>query len=406
MPGIKGGELGCVACAMGKLRRKGHGKVRASSYKAPPFSLLSVDFFGPLRESYRGRKYVLVVVDSSSGYTWLRPADGKFQAPALIKSVIEELRLALGKSPEGHQYVHGVRSDNEPVFRSEAWMTTLKQLNVVAHNSVPYHPQGNGNAERLVSSAKSGIRAMCWGTDLSTWCYAAEMFEQCLNAKVRKGETLSPAAKLRELSTNPLTKMRSDTRITKHGRRFGCLAFAAIMPRSKAETLGAQRFVGVNLGLNPRSSSWLIGSLESDRLVVRETMDVVFREDVLVRHLPSLALQYPDTVGDYKDLSTQIPNALTLEVGCPRLTQSPHGGGLVDNWTPAGDPVTSNPGVKLGNIPGEAEGQAQLFSSGRSAPSDNASRPLSSGPSVAPNAAKDPASAGTRCNSMEEGQVS
>ena len=93
-------------------------------------------------------------------------------------------------------------------------MTTLKQPNVVAHNAVPYHPQGNGNAERLVSSAKSGIRAMCWGTDVCTWRYAAEMFEQRLSATVRRGETLSPAAKLRELSTNPLAKMRSDTRIT------------------------------------------------------------------------------------------------------------------------------------------------------------------------------------------------
>ena len=93
-------------------------------------------------------------------------------------------------------------------------MTTLKRLNVVAHNSAPYHPQGSGNAERLVSSAKSGIRAMCWGTDVCTWRYAAEMFEQRLSATVRRGETLSPAAKLRELSTNPLAKMRSDTRIT------------------------------------------------------------------------------------------------------------------------------------------------------------------------------------------------
>nr|GFA74326.1 integrase, catalytic region, zinc finger, CCHC-type, peptidase aspartic, catalytic [Tanacetum cinerariifolium] len=61
----------CSACEQGEIHRKHHkSKTAFASNKA--LYLLYMDLYGPMRvESINGKRYVLVVVDEYSRYTWV-----------------------------------------------------------------------------------------------------------------------------------------------------------------------------------------------------------------------------------------------------------------------------------------------------------------------------------------------
>nr|GEZ19700.1 retrovirus-related Pol polyprotein from transposon TNT 1-94 [Tanacetum cinerariifolium] len=61
----------CSACEQGKIHRKHHKSKTAFSSNKPLY-LLHMDLCGPMRfESINGKRYVLVVVDDYSWYTWI-----------------------------------------------------------------------------------------------------------------------------------------------------------------------------------------------------------------------------------------------------------------------------------------------------------------------------------------------
>ncbi len=52
-----------------------------------------------------------------------------------------------------------VLSDNGKEFRSKVWDAVCVLLDIDRINTVPYHPEGNGNSERDVQTTKMMIRA-------------------------------------------------------------------------------------------------------------------------------------------------------------------------------------------------------------------------------------------------------
>nr|GFA04441.1 hypothetical protein [Tanacetum cinerariifolium] len=62
----------CLACAMGKSTRKTH-KPKSEDTNQEKFYLLHMDLCGPMRvESVNGKKYILVIVDDYSRFTWVK----------------------------------------------------------------------------------------------------------------------------------------------------------------------------------------------------------------------------------------------------------------------------------------------------------------------------------------------
>nr|GEZ44958.1 hypothetical protein [Tanacetum cinerariifolium] len=60
----------CSACKQGKIHRKHH-KSKTAFASNKPLYLLHMDLCGPMRvESINGKRYVLVVIDDYSRYTW------------------------------------------------------------------------------------------------------------------------------------------------------------------------------------------------------------------------------------------------------------------------------------------------------------------------------------------------
>nr|GFC73191.1 hypothetical protein [Tanacetum cinerariifolium] len=74
----------CSACEQGKIHRKHH-KSKTVFASNKPLYLLHMDLCGPMRvQSINGKRYVLVVVDDYSRYTWVFFLHSKDEASDVI----------------------------------------------------------------------------------------------------------------------------------------------------------------------------------------------------------------------------------------------------------------------------------------------------------------------------------
>ncbi|GKE90625.1 retrovirus-related pol polyprotein from transposon TNT 1-94, partial [Tanacetum coccineum] len=61
----------CSACAMGKSKKKPHKPISEDTNQEKLY-LLHMDLYGPMRvASVKGKKYILVIVEDYSGFTWI-----------------------------------------------------------------------------------------------------------------------------------------------------------------------------------------------------------------------------------------------------------------------------------------------------------------------------------------------
>ncbi|GJT74134.1 retrovirus-related pol polyprotein from transposon TNT 1-94 [Tanacetum coccineum] len=95
----------CSSCELGKAKRKSfHTKTTPSSKRR--LQLLHMDLCGPMRvESINGKKYVLVIVDDYSRYTWTHFLRSKDETPAVLIDFLTLVQRGL------HAQVRTVRTD-------------------------------------------------------------------------------------------------------------------------------------------------------------------------------------------------------------------------------------------------------------------------------------------------------
>ncbi|GKC57874.1 retrovirus-related pol polyprotein from transposon TNT 1-94, partial [Tanacetum coccineum] len=74
----------CSACALGKSKKSSH-QLKAEDINQEKLYLLHMDLYGPMRVvSINGKKYILVVVDNYSRFTWVKFLRSKDVAPDTI----------------------------------------------------------------------------------------------------------------------------------------------------------------------------------------------------------------------------------------------------------------------------------------------------------------------------------
>ncbi|GKC38073.1 retrovirus-related pol polyprotein from transposon TNT 1-94, partial [Tanacetum coccineum] len=74
----------CSACAMGKSKKKPH-KPKSEDTNQEKLYLLHMDLYGPMRvASVNRKKYILVIVDDYSRFTWVKCLRSKDEAPDFI----------------------------------------------------------------------------------------------------------------------------------------------------------------------------------------------------------------------------------------------------------------------------------------------------------------------------------
>ncbi|GJT05093.1 retrovirus-related pol polyprotein from transposon TNT 1-94 [Tanacetum coccineum] len=96
----------CSACAMGKSKKKPH-KPKSEDTNQEKLYLLHMDLCGPMRvASVNGKKYILVIVDDYSRFTWVKCLRSKDEAPNFIIKFLKMIQVRL-KAP-----VRRIRTNN------------------------------------------------------------------------------------------------------------------------------------------------------------------------------------------------------------------------------------------------------------------------------------------------------
>ncbi|GJV38596.1 retrovirus-related pol polyprotein from transposon TNT 1-94 [Tanacetum coccineum] len=84
----------CSACAMGKSKKKPH-KPKSEDTSQEKLYLLHMDLCGPMRVvSVNGKKYILVIVDDYSRFTWVKCLRSKDEAPDFIIKFLKMIQIS------------------------------------------------------------------------------------------------------------------------------------------------------------------------------------------------------------------------------------------------------------------------------------------------------------------------
>ncbi|GKA87246.1 retrovirus-related pol polyprotein from transposon TNT 1-94 [Tanacetum coccineum] len=85
----------CSACALGKSKKSSH-QPKAKDTNQEKLYLSHMDLCGPMRvESINRKKYILVIVDDYSRFTWVRFLRSKDEAPDAIIKCIKNIQVRL-----------------------------------------------------------------------------------------------------------------------------------------------------------------------------------------------------------------------------------------------------------------------------------------------------------------------
>nr|GEY62723.1 integrase, catalytic region, zinc finger, CCHC-type, peptidase aspartic, catalytic [Tanacetum cinerariifolium] len=102
-----------------------------------------MDLCGPMRvESVNGKKYILVIVDDYSRFTWVKCLRSKDEAPDFIIEFLKMIQVRL-KVP-----VCRIRTDNGTEFVNQTLREYYEQVVMSHETSVAYSSQQNGVVER------------------------------------------------------------------------------------------------------------------------------------------------------------------------------------------------------------------------------------------------------------------
>ncbi|GJT58902.1 putative ribonuclease H-like domain-containing protein [Tanacetum coccineum] len=132
----------CSACALGKSKKSSH-QPKAEDTNQEKLYLLHMDLCGPMRvESINGKKYILVIVDDYSRFTWVKFLRSKDEAPDAIIKCIKNIQVRLNAT------VRNVRTDNGTEFVNQTLRDFYENVGISHQTSVARTPQQNGIVER------------------------------------------------------------------------------------------------------------------------------------------------------------------------------------------------------------------------------------------------------------------
>nr|GEV58029.1 integrase, catalytic region, zinc finger, CCHC-type, peptidase aspartic, catalytic [Tanacetum cinerariifolium] len=83
----------CSACAIGKSTKKTH-KPKSEDTNQEKLYLLHMDLCGPMRvESVNGKKYIVIIVDDYSRFTWVKFLRSKDETPTFIIKFLKMIQI-------------------------------------------------------------------------------------------------------------------------------------------------------------------------------------------------------------------------------------------------------------------------------------------------------------------------
>ncbi|GKC01283.1 putative ribonuclease H-like domain-containing protein [Tanacetum coccineum] len=164
----------CSACQLGKSKKHTH-KPKPENTNLEVLNTLHMDLCGPMRvQTINGNKYILVIVDDYSQFTWVKFFRSKDETPAVVIKFLKQIQVGLNKT------IRYVRTDNGTEFVNKDLTDYYERVGIFHQKTVSRTPQQNGVVERrnrtLVEAARtmlifSKAPMFLWAEAVATACY-------------------------------------------------------------------------------------------------------------------------------------------------------------------------------------------------------------------------------------------
>nr|GFC49547.1 putative ribonuclease H-like domain-containing protein [Tanacetum cinerariifolium] len=164
----------CPSCEQGKSKRASHPPKPVLNSRQR-LHLLHMDLCDPMRiASINGKRYVLVIVDDYSRYTWVHFLISKDETPEVIKTFLKRITVLL-QSP-----VIIIRTDNGTEFKNQVLKEYFDSVGISHQVSSVRTPQQNEVVERrnrtLVEATRtilifSHAPLFLWAEAIATACF-------------------------------------------------------------------------------------------------------------------------------------------------------------------------------------------------------------------------------------------
>ncbi|GJV82406.1 retrovirus-related pol polyprotein from transposon TNT 1-94 [Tanacetum coccineum] len=251
----------CSACALGKSSKKPH-KPKSKDTNQEKLYLLHMDLCGPMRvASVNGKKYILVIVDDYSRFTWVKCLRSKDEAPAFIINFLKMIQVRLKET------VRRIRTDNGTEFVNQTLREYYEKVGISHETSVARSPQQNGVVERRNRTLIEAARTMLiyakaplflWAEAVATACYTQN------RSMIRHLHGKTPYELLHDKPPD-----------LSYLHVFGALCY----PTNDSENLGKlqpKADIGIFIGYAPTKKAFRIYNRRTRRII--ETIHVDFDE--------------------------------------------------------------------------------------------------------------------------------
>ncbi|GJX28252.1 retrovirus-related pol polyprotein from transposon TNT 1-94 [Tanacetum coccineum] len=249
------------ACALGKSKKSSH-QPKAEDTNQEKLYLLHMDLCGPMRvASINGKRYILVIVDDYSRFTWVRFLRTKDEAPEAIIKCIKNMQVRLNTT------ARDVRTDNGTEFVNKTLREFYENVGITHQTSVARTPQQNGVVERQNQTLVEAARTMLifskallflWAEAINTACY-----------------TQNRSIIRRRYNKTPYELMQDKKPDLSFFHVFGALCY----PTNDNDDLGkldAKADIGIFVGYAPAKKAFRIYNKRTQKII--ETIHVTFDE--------------------------------------------------------------------------------------------------------------------------------
>ncbi|GJZ56225.1 retrovirus-related pol polyprotein from transposon TNT 1-94 [Tanacetum coccineum] len=221
-----------------------------------------MDLCGPMRvASINGKRYIIVIVDDYSRFTWVRFLRSKDEAPEAIIKCIKNIQVRLNAT------VRNVRTYNGTEFVNQTLREFYENVGISHQTSVARTPQQNGVVKRqnrtLIEVARtmlifSKAPLFLWAKAINTTCYTKNRSLIC-----------------HRYNKTPYELMQDKKLDLSFLHVFGSLCY----PTNDNEDLGkldAKADIGIFVGYAPAKKAFRIYNKRT-RIII-ETIHVTFDE--------------------------------------------------------------------------------------------------------------------------------
>lgn len=173
----------CVSCILGNRKQgKQEGLLNPIPKQSVPLDTYHLDHCGPFQSTKKNYRYILLMIDAFTKFTWIFPTKS-----LSAKEVLDKLRL--------NQVIFGnprkIITDRGGAFRAQEFKDYCATENIEHIEITTGVPRGNGQVERMVQTVTSALRRLSYD-DPTTWYKHVTRLQHAINSSYNRSTNNNP----------------------------------------------------------------------------------------------------------------------------------------------------------------------------------------------------------------------